>query len=164
MKKFKIYPYSKKFPKAFEKEKNKICKVIKINDIHHIGSTSVPGLGGKGMIDIMIGIENWKEIESITKKLRDIGFKHRHPKKRGRIFMGKYIGPSLENVHIHILIKRSREYKNLLAFRDYLRKNKKEIKIFFKLKLKWLKETKGDRKKYFKIKEGYVKEILSRIK
>lgn len=38
-------------------------------DIHHVGSTSVPGLGGKGIIDILIGVKSWREAEAITNSL-----------------------------------------------------------------------------------------------
>ncbi|MCX6759466.1 MAG: GrpB family protein [Candidatus Nealsonbacteria bacterium] len=48
MAELKILPYYQKFLKDFKKEKSKISKVIKNIEIHHIGSTAVPGLGGKG--------------------------------------------------------------------------------------------------------------------
>ena len=165
MQKVKIFPYNSKLPKIFEKQKKRISKVIDNNDIHHIGSTAVPELGGKGIIDIMIGIKNWKEAKSIVKKIKKIGFKHIHPREKGRLFLSKHRKSTPpDNVHIHIVRKGGKEYKELLFFRDYLRKNKKEVKKLFKLKLKWLKEAKGDRKRYFKLKENYVKQILKKCK
>lgn len=163
MSKLKIIPYNQKFPKVFEKIKNKIYIAAGNNDIHHIGSTAVSGLGGKGIIDIMIGIKNWKKAESITKKLKNIGFKHIHPKEKGSIFLSKHKEATPDNIHLHIVKKDSKQYKELLAFRDYLRKNKREIKRFFKLKLEWLREANGDRVKYNKLKEKYVKEILNKV-
>ena len=160
----KIFPYNSKLPKIFEKQKKRISRAVDADDIHHIGSTAVPGLGGKGIIDIMIGIKNWKDAKDIVKKLKKIGFKHVHPKKKGRLFLSKYHEPTPDSVNIDIVRKRSKQHKELLFFRDYLRKNKKEVKKLFKLKLKWLKEAKGDRKKYFKLKEDYVKQILKKCK
>lgn len=157
-----VYPYSRKFAEIFEREKNKIFKQVKGVEIHHIGSTSVPGLGGKGMIDIMIGIKNWKELGSIVEKLKKIGFKHIHPKEKGRVFLSR-IGPTkLGDTHIHVAVKNGRPYKELLTFRSYLRKNKREVKRFFKLKKEWAKEAKEDRVKYGELKGKYVKEILKR--
>ncbi|MGK0554091.1 GrpB family protein [Macrococcus capreoli] len=45
----------------FNHVKNEILKVVKLdkNDIHHIGSTSIPGLSAKPIIDILIGVENY---------------------------------------------------------------------------------------------------------
>jgi len=67
---------------------------------------------------------------------------------------------SLNNIHIHIVIKQSKTYKDLLFFRDYLRKNKKEAQNYYNLKLKWLKEAGADRKKYNKLKSRYINKIL----
>ncbi len=158
-----IYSYCPKFVKIFKREKDVISKRIKNIEIHHIGSTSVSGLGGKGIVDIMIGIKKWKELKDIVKKLRAIGFRHIHPKEGGRVFLSK-VGPTkLGGVHIHIVIKDRKPYKNLLAFRDYLRKNKNEIRNFFKLKQKWVDESGEDRIKYGKLKGKYVKEILKKL-
>lgn len=157
-----ISPYHQRFAKIFEKERGKISKVIKNAEIHRVGSTSVPGLGGKGIIDILIGIKSWQELKNVARKLKKLGFKHIHPKEKGRVFLSR-VGPTkLGDVHIHVAIKGGKPYKEILAFRDYLRKNKREVKRFFRLKLKWEKETKGIRVKYGKLKEKYVKEILAR--
>jgi len=158
-----IYPYSKKFSQIFEREKDNTSKHLKDVEIHHIGSTSVPGLGGKGMVDIMIGIKSWKDLGSVVKKLEKIGFKHVHQKENGRVFLSK-VGPTkFGDTHIHVVIKNGKPYKELLMFRDYLRKNKKEIKRFFKLKQEWAIMAGEDRAKYGKLKEKYVKEIINKV-
>jgi len=54
----RINPYSKKTSGRFNRQKNKILRVIGDFEIHHIGSTAVSGLGGKGIIDILIGVDN----------------------------------------------------------------------------------------------------------
>lgn len=111
----------------------------------------------------MIGIKNWKESKEVIRKLKELGFTHIHPKEKGRIFLSKDRTLSLKNIHIHIVRIGAKPYKNILAFRDYLRKNKKEIDRFFKLKLEWLKVAKGNRGKYEKLKGKYVKEILRKL-
>ena len=162
MKKLEIFPYNKKFVEIFEKEKEKISKVLNNCEIHHVGSTAVPGLGGKGIIDIMIALENWKAEREVIKKLKNTGFKHVHPREQGRLFLSKHRKPIPDNVHIHIVIKGSKLYKELLAYRDYLRINKKEAKKYFDLKLKWLEKARGNRAKYTRAKELYVEDILKR--
>ena len=55
MKKYVFKSYNKIFPEIFEKEKEKICDFIEETIlIEHVGSTSIPNLGGKGIIDIAI--------------------------------------------------------------------------------------------------------------
>ncbi len=157
-----IHSYYQKFVRIFEKERDKISKRVKDVEIHHIGSTSVPGLGGKGMVDMMIGIKSWQELADIVEKLKEMGFEHIHPKEKGRVFLSK-VGPTkLDDVHIHIVKIGGKPYRELLAFKDYLRKNKKEVRRFFKLKLKWEKEAGGDRGEYGRLKAKYVKEILKK--
>ena len=157
----KINLYNRKVKQRFEKERSRILKVIKNCEIYHIGSTAVPGLGGKGIVDIMIGIKNWKESASVIKKLRKLGFNHIHPKEKGRIFLSKNTSLSLDNVHIHIVKTGSKIYKEVLFFRDFLRKNKKEAKNYNNLKIKWFKDTKGNREKYKELKAKYIKEVLN---
>ena len=160
--KLKINPYNKKFKGRFQKEKKRISKIVKDCEIHHIGSTAISGLGGKGIIDIMIGIKDWKESKEIIKKLKGLDFTHIHRKEKGRIFLSKNKTLSLNNVHLHVVKIGSKTYIEPLFFRDYLRKNKKEAERYYNLKLKWLKQSKGDQKKYNKLKEKYIGEILEK--
>lgn len=164
MAELKILPYYQKFLKDFEKEKDRISKVVKNAEIHHIGSTAVPGLGGKGIIDIMLGINSWKDLDSIVEKLKGIGFKHIHPKEGGRVFLSRIGSTKLGDTHIHIVKKGGKVYKEILSFRDYLKNYKKEAKNYFNLKLKWSKEFGGDRKKYTKRKEDYIKGVLKKAR
>ena len=164
-KKLKISQYNKRYPEIFKRVKKKISKAAGAKDIHHIGSTAVHRLGGKGIIDIMIGIKSWREAKDIIKKLKKIGFRHVHRKREGgRLFLSKHREPTPDNAHIHIVKKGSKTYKELLNFRDYLRKNTKEAKRYFELKFEWLKKARGSRAKYTKLKSKYINEILSKVK
>ncbi len=56
-KKYVFKPYNQKFSELFEKEKERIISCLKKRlSIEHVGSTAVPDLGGKGIIDIAIGV------------------------------------------------------------------------------------------------------------
>ena len=61
----------------FETYKGKILRAVEQDlDIHHVGSTSVSGLAGKGIIDVMIGVNSWKEADKILERLLSSGFEH----------------------------------------------------------------------------------------
>ena len=61
MKKYVFRPYSEIFPKLFAAEKIRIAKSIETDGvIEHVGSTAIPGLGGKGIIDIAIAVDKEK--------------------------------------------------------------------------------------------------------
>jgi len=130
MPKIKIFPSNKKFAKIFQKQKGKLINLLGNQEIHHIGSTAVSGLGGKGIIDIMIASKDWRDEKKIIRKLKSIGFVHVHPKENGRIFISKPLATRYGGTHIHLVKRGSKEYKNLLFFRDYLRKHKKDVQEY----------------------------------
>lgn len=77
MSKYTFKPYRTIFPQLFEKEKEKILLSIKnILKIEHIGSTAVPNLGGKGIIDIAIASKK-EDMENISRELQDLGYEFR---------------------------------------------------------------------------------------
>ncbi len=162
MKELIIHPYHSEFPEMFEGQRRKIASAIGDFEIHHIGSTAVPGLGGKGIIDIMIAIEKWKQAGVLIENLKQAGFLHVHAKENGRIFASNKQASSFADFHLHIVKKGSKEYKELLFFRDYMRGNKREVERLYKLKLKWCEQTKKDRELYGTLKQDYVKEILKK--
>lgn len=164
MKRLVFSPYSTLFSKKYEKIKQKIVKSTGTKfDIHHVGSTSVKGLSGKGIIDILIGINSWKESKLIVNKLRKLGFTHVHPKENGRLFLSNIKETKFSDTHIHIIRKNTKQYRNFLGFRDLLRKNKRIREKYNSTKKILLKETRGDRKKYRQLKGKFIISVLKSI-
>jgi len=163
MAKLKIKAYQNNFPKKFEKLKIKISKTIGNYKIDHIGSTAVPGLGGKGIIDIMIALKKWSDAKIIIKKLKILGYLHIHPKENSRIFISQKAKTKFGDSHIHIVKKGSKAYKDLIAFRNCLRQNSKLKKAYFDLKLELAGKTKGNRAEYTKLKSNFIKMITKKF-
>ncbi|MFH1712893.1 MAG: GrpB family protein [Candidatus Jacksonbacteria bacterium] len=162
--KIKLFPYSKKFPKLFEKEKKLILKLIPNCEIHHIGSTSVPGLGGKGIIDILIVLKRWGQEQVVIKKLKTLGFAHIHPRSKGRRFLSRIKDTQYGDTHIQIMLKHSKPCREFINFRDHLRKHSKEAKKYYKFKKFCLDYYQGNRDYYRLVKGGYVLQVLQKIK
>lgn len=77
MKKYIFKPYSDLFPSLFNKEKERIAsQLLKKASIEHVGSTAVPGLGGKGIIDIAIAVDK-SDMENATAALQELGYEFR---------------------------------------------------------------------------------------
>jgi len=164
MAKVKILPYNQNFQKIFEKKKREISQVTQDCEIYHIGSTAVPNLGGKGIVDIMIAINDLKKAKNVVERLKDMGFTHIHPEEEGRIFLSTGKETEIGGFHIHLVEKESDAHKELLFFRDYLRDNREEAERYFKLKLKWKREAKEERSVYTKLKTDYIKSINEKNK
>ena len=158
----KLYPYQKNLKAKFKAQKTRIAKAIGDLPIEHIGSTAVTGLGGKGIIDIMIGLDNWSQAPKVVKKLKLLGFRHIHPKNQERIFLSPKAQTVYGDTHIHLAIVESQPYREILAFRDYLRKNKIAAKKYYQLKKDLIKITAGKRPEYTKSKSHFINSILKR--
>lgn len=164
MSELKLYPYSKRLVAIFTREKDLISSVLGKCEIHHIGSTAVPKLGGKGIVDIMIALDSWKEERDIVERLRSVGFHHVHPKEGGQIFLSRIPRTKHRDTHLHIVKKGTRTYKEYLAFRDYLRAHREEAKRYMSLKRLWRKQAKGVRTYYTTLKGRYVRDVLKRCR
>lgn len=156
-----IQDYDATAPQLFEEARRVLQNLLPEAEIHHVGSTAIPGLGGKGIIDIMIAIPNWDDKVAAGKKLMDLGFTHVHKEIAGRIFMSR-VGDTIKNdVHLHLTYIGSPDYINFLAFRDYLRKNPEEAANYQKQKHQWLKSASGHRQYYTAQKTGYINNVLA---
>ena len=161
MNKIKILPYSKSFPRKFERVKNRIMRAIgREVEIHHVGSTAIPGMPGKGVIDILIGVGNWKEGSEIVRSLRRVGFV-RGEANRGRVFLSLRKG--MKDTHVHIVRKGTKQCGDFLKFRDYLRTHSKDRKKYLELKKTIYPLWRVKTEKYVVMKDRYVKSLLSRI-
>ncbi len=87
MNSIKIEKYNHQWPELFECEAENIFNVIfdgstekhifkKFYEIHHIGSTAIPGLGSKPIIDILLECDDVSNISWIEKKLAEIGYEN----------------------------------------------------------------------------------------
>lgn len=162
MDKYRFKPYSSEFPKMYNKEKVRLKRILSPSiKIEHVGSTSVPGLGGKGIIDIAIFTPK-KYFNNYIKKLEQFGYEYKpHPGDDKRKFLQriiKYKGKE-RRVHIHL----TKEFWNsFIALRSYLRANKQAREKYSKLKKQGAKHSKGDGKKYMEYKIEFLKESVKK--
>ena len=72
-----IVDYDPRWPTFCEKERELICKALegRARAIEHVGSTAVPGLGGKNIIDIMVGVQNLDEANKCLSPLGSLGYR-----------------------------------------------------------------------------------------
>ena len=161
MSKYSFKKYEINLPKLFQREKNKLKKIIPNSKIEHIGSTSIPGLGGKGIIDIAIFTPK-KMIKKYMKCLENIGYSYKpHPGDDKRKFMQKIIKYSGKERRIHIHLTLDKEFWNsFLAFRNYLRENKSVRDEYAKIKKEGARKSNGSGEKYFSHKKDFLKRIV----
>ncbi len=166
----KIGPYDSEAPEKFEAIKKFLCNVIPYPiEVEHIGSTAVVGLGGKGVIDILI-ITKQEFMQKTVESLESAGYKF-NPEVGFGTFPEKFFisGPYIYNekelhVHFHITFSGSKEHKEKLLFRDYLRRHPEEAEIYFLLKKRWSMEADSEPSKYTELKTSYIDEVLEKAR
>jgi len=165
MDKYKFRSYNKNSPSLYRREKNKLNVTLpKSIYIEHIGSSAVPGLGGKGLIDILMGASKSK-IKKIKIILKKAGYEFRpNTGNKNRLFFRRdYTSKGkTRRVHIHIVPYKSKEWLEPIAVRDYLRNNKEEIRKYEEVKRKAVKLAKGDGEKYREAKDKYLKTLTKK--
>jgi GrpB-like predicted nucleotidyltransferase (UPF0157 family) len=167
MKKYVFKPYSEEFPKLFEKEKKRITSHVNEKIIvEHVGSTAVPTLGGKGIIDIAIAA-NKEEMESISTQLQSLGYEFRPTfSTPDRLYFITYLPDPEEEIrryHIHLTYLGSKDWLEFIAFRDYLKAHPEELQTYAEMKKNAALEANQDGDKYRKLKEPIFEKIRSAI-
>lgn len=157
MKKYKLRRDSSNFPKLFEKEKERLRKILPEAKIEHIGSTAVLGLKGKGIIDIPKKKIN--RAKSLLIKQNYI-FKPKAGDK-DRLFFEKDYNKLFvkRRVHLHLTTINSKVWKDCIKVRNKLRKNSELRKKYEKLKKEAVKLARGEGKKYRDYKNKFLKEL-----
>lgn len=166
MKKYVFKPYNDLFPFLFNKEKQRIAPQLSQSiSIEHIGSTAVPGLGGKGIIDIAIAVD--KTLLNETKnKLQELGYEFRPSfSTPDRLYFNIHL-PDLEEgsrrYHLHLTYPESKEWKELIDFRDYLLENPEMVQEYTELKKNAVVEADQDGEKYRKMKAPIFEKVSER--
>ena len=125
MSKYVFKPYNPLFPELFRQEKERIASHIKEPlRIEHVGSTAVPGLGGKGIIDIAIAASEQQK-EAVKLQLQELGYEFRPQYSTPERLYFVAVLPDPEEgtrrYHIHVMGNKAREWRDFIAFRDALR-------------------------------------------
>ena len=73
-----VVNYDPEWPSKYVQERDYITEILKDNciSVYHIGSTSVPGLAAKPVIDIMVGVRSLERVDTVAEKFSDIGYEY----------------------------------------------------------------------------------------
>ena len=143
----------------FEQEAAAIKEILGENciAIHHIGSTAVPGLAAKPIIDIMPVVKSLKNVDKVSKRFENIGYEYMGEFGiKGRRYLRK--GGDERTHQIHIFAQGDNVNINRhLAFRDYLRTHEDARNAYAELKIKLAQKYPYDIDGYCNGKEAFIK-------
>lgn len=165
IKHIEIVSYNPNWPQDFQKEATLLKQYLKSHclELHHIGSTSIPGLCAKPQIDIICQVDSLENSLTLTK--HEYIFKHELNIPL-RYYFSKNTPFSKVNLHV---VENGHEFIHLnLSFRDYLRSHPEEIEKYAQLKENLLKDPKSFEVQehrfsgYNLAKDTFIKSILKK--
>jgi GrpB-like predicted nucleotidyltransferase (UPF0157 family) len=156
-----LVPYDPKWPQQYEAEQHALKTALgdRAAAIHHIGSTAVPGLAAKPVIDILIVVRQWQDVADCLAPLRTLGYAFiDYPQNVDRKFFCK---GRPRTHHVHLVAPDTATLRDHLAFRDALRANPDRRAEYATLKYKLAQRFKTDRAQYSAGKTEFVKRVIA---
>jgi GrpB-like predicted nucleotidyltransferase (UPF0157 family) len=132
-----------------------------VAEVEHIGSTAIPGLAAKPIIDIAVGVFSHGAVEQIKVALVNAGYLFRGDAgdTGGLVFVRERL-PLQRIAHIHVVAYGERQWNDYLAFRDLLREDPEARKRYETQKRTLAREFANDRRAYTAAKSGVIEALL----
>ncbi len=157
-----LVPYDPQWPAQFEKEAAQLLPILEdhLVEIHHIGSTSIPGLMAKPLIDMMPVVYDLNKVDGINEEMEameyicmgELGIP-------GRRFFCKSLEKRTHNVHV--FQQGDPNVDRHLKFRDVLRQHPELSEEYAQLKMELAKANQDDRRAYTDGKTEFIRRVES---
>jgi GrpB-like predicted nucleotidyltransferase (UPF0157 family) len=158
----RLVPYTKEWEILFKTEKLLLKWILNglVLDIQHVGSTAIPDMPSKPIIDIVVGVKTVNDFGECTKPLQSAGYLFRENASNWREFFFAKGPEEKRTCHLHLMKYNGEIWKDYLAFRDYLITNKKCARQYASLKEKLSKRFADNRAKYTASKSKFIRETI----
>ena len=159
-----IVEYDPQWPARFEEERRRIAAALgpRAVAVEHVGSTAVPGLGAKPIIDIMVGVRGLgSALEGCLGPLQSIGYEY--VPTLGivdRRFFQRGMWP-MHTHHLHLAEFGGATWEDYLRFRDHLRAHAEVARQYLELKRRLAASPGIDRPAYSMAKGPFIGEVLA---
>jgi GrpB-like predicted nucleotidyltransferase (UPF0157 family) len=160
----RIAAYDPSWPARFQEEKTRLEQAIgpwTTGGMHHVGSTSVPGLDAKPVIDILAGVESLAASRACFDPLLELDY-HYAPYRSDEMHWFCKPSPSHRTHHLHLVPAGSARYRDELAFRDALREQPATAHAYLRLKRELANAHQHDREAYTAAKAEFIADVLDR--
>ncbi|MCX6344646.1 MAG: GrpB family protein [Armatimonadetes bacterium] len=158
-----VVPYDHEWPTLFKSLGADLRGVLGDNAlrIDHIGSTSIPGLDAKPIIDVQVSVASFDPLDAYRIPLENLGYVFRcnNPDLNKRYFREQ---PGQRRTHIHVRRTGSFSQQLPLLFRDYMRTHVEDAQHYAELKNRLAAEYSGDRLAYANAKGPFIWEIMKK--
>ena len=156
----RLSPYRPEWAERFAAERERIAAALgpSAERIEHVGSTSVPGLDAKPIVDILVAVADPAD-PSVCAALEATGYVLRVHEERHRMFRTPE-----RDVHVHLWVAGTDEITRHLEFRDRLRASEADRRAYSELKHRLAEREWDDINDYADAKSALIAEILARAR
>lgn len=160
-----LEPHDKQWEKVAVQTIEKLNSILGDDaiDIQHIGSTAIPAIKAKPIIDIVVGVDDFERVMLHNEQLRQEGIFYRGSDVEEQLL---YVMGDMENDtrthHIHIVKWNGTEWRNYIHFRDYLNANENVALQYQQLKEELESKYAADRVAYTNGKQDMIDNILNK--
>jgi GrpB-like predicted nucleotidyltransferase (UPF0157 family) len=146
---------------AFQLEKVRIIDAVgaHILEIQHVGSTAIPGVPAKPVLDILVGVEDFDEASVCVAPLENIGYCYRH--EYGIPRRHYFVKGDPRTHHLHMVERGSDHWTLTMAFRDFLNRDSESARAYAEAKRSLAATYSSDRGAYQREKDKVVERLLA---
>jgi GrpB-like predicted nucleotidyltransferase (UPF0157 family) len=160
----RLAPYEPSWPDRFDQERTALEEAMgtwATGGIHHVGSTAVPGLEAKPIIDILVGVDSLAASRAYFDPLTKLGYLY-FPYRADEMHWFCKPHPSRRTHHLHLIPTGSRRFRDELAFRDQLRASPETADEYAALKRDLAERFANDREAYTEAKDKFIQRVLTK--
>ena len=161
-----VEEYDERWPSLYAEEAARIMRAIgdDLVAIEHIGSTAVPGMTSKPIIDILTAVSTWDRFDQMIRALQAIGYLYTPESEADdparRVFRKGPEDMTLPRTHhLHVTDPDSAYWRRIIGFRDHLRRHPADAAAYGELKFTLARRFEHDSRGYTDAKHEFVTSI-----
>lgn len=157
-----VVPYKPNWRVAFENESKQVAVALGDNvvAVHHIGSTSIPTIYAKPIIDMLVEVREIAKVDEQNSVMQALGYEVMGELGiPGRRFFRKDNEAGIRTHHVHTFEVNSAQVKRHLTFRNYMRVHAEDAQKYSELKQELAKKYPNDIEGYMDGKDEFIKEM-----
>lgn len=160
-----IVPYDARWPELFEAQRGRVAAVLApvlVGAVEHIGSTAVPGLPAKPIIDMLARVSGHEAAGPVAARLVEVGWVAAPEPSDAALRRWSYCYPDIarRSHHLHVVEHDSDGWPTWLAFRDRLRADPAAAARYAALKTELAARDRHDRVAYRAAKAPFIEAVL----
>jgi GrpB-like predicted nucleotidyltransferase (UPF0157 family) len=158
----RLVPYTAAWSHLYRQEEKRLKSALghlpMVLDIRHVGSTSIPGMIAKPIIDMAIAVTDWDQARDCIAPIQRLGYEYRGEAGIPRRHYFRLGDPRTH--HIHVVEISSRDWQNMLRFRELLIAQPELAAAYARLKVELARRFPFDRESYLAGKAPFIESVL----